>query len=90
MLTNLSVSHEDIRLVLQCDITVAEVKAGGLGLRGNGDSSMLESFDSKAMVRNLCASQYYHNMDFFLTFTCNMKKLFGTSTIKSWLWSGVD
>ena len=37
------------------------------------------------MVRNLCASQYYHEMDFFLTFTCNSKKHFGTSTIKNWL-----
>lgn len=58
---------------------------GGLGLRGKGDSALLESIDSKAMVRNLCASQKWHPMDFFLTFTCNMKKHFGTKPIKEWL-----
>ena len=66
-------------------MTVDENKSGELGLRGTGDSSMLESFDSKAMVRNLCASQEYHTMSHFLTFTCNMKKHFGTKIIKQWI-----
>lgn len=85
MLTNLSANHQDTRLVLRRGLTVGDDKTGGLGLRGQGDSSMLESFDSKAMVRNLCASQLYHNMSHFLTFTCNMKKHFGTKPIKEWL-----
>jgi predicted GIY-YIG superfamily endonuclease len=84
-LTNLSANHEDTRLVIQRGLTVGDDKKGGLGLRGKGDCGLLESFDSKAMVRNLCASQLYHNMDFFLTFTCNMKKHFGTKPIKDWL-----
>ena len=49
---------------------------------------MLESFDSKQMVRNLCASQRYHQMTHFLTFTCNMRKNFGTKPIKIWVDSG--
>ena len=65
-------------------MTVDE-KTGDLGLRGSGDSSMLESFDSKAMVQNLCASQEYHRMSHFLTFTCNMKKHFGTKVVKEWI-----
>ena len=85
MLTNLSANHQDSRLVLRRGLTVGEDKSGGLGLCGQGDSSMLESFDSKAMVRNLCASQSYHNMTHFLTFTCNMKRHFGTKPIKEWI-----
>ena len=37
------------------------------------------------MVRNLCALQQYHTMTHFLTFTCNMKKHFGTKVIKNWI-----
>ena len=85
MLTNLSANHQDTRLVLRRGLTVGDDKIGGLSLRGQGDSSMLESFDSKAMVRNLCASQSYHNMTHFLTFTCNMRKHFGTMPIKEWV-----
>ena len=85
MLTNLSANYQDTRLVLRRGLTVGDDKTGGLGLRGQGDSSMLESFDSKAMVRNLCASQSYHNMSHFLTFTCNMKRHFGTKQIKEWI-----
>ena len=85
MLTNLAATHEDTRLVLQRGLTVSEDNANRLTVRGKGDSALMESFDSKQMVRNLCASQYYHKMDFFLTFTCNTRKHFGTSAIKNWL-----
>ena len=83
-LSNLAANHEDTRIVIRRGLTVDE-NSGELGLRGSGDSSMLESFDSKAMVRNLCASQQYHAMTHFLTFTCNMKKHFGTKVIKEWI-----
>ena len=83
-LSNLAANHEDTRIIIRRGLTVDE-KTGDLGLRGSGDSSMLESFDSKAMVRNLCASQEYHRMSHFLTFTCNMKKHFGTKVIKEWI-----
>ena len=83
-LTNLAANHQDTRIIIRRGLT-ADDKTGGLGVRGSGDSSMLESFDSKAMVRNLCASQRYHTMTHFLTFTCNMKKHFGTKPIKEWI-----
>ena len=54
MLTNLSANHEDTRLILNRGLTVGEDKTGGLGLRGKGDSALLESVDNKEMVRNLC------------------------------------
>ena len=65
MLTNLAATHEDTRLVLQRGLTVSEDNANRLTVSGKGDSALMESFDSKQMVRNLCASQYYHKMDFF-------------------------
>ena len=64
MLTNLAATHEDTRLVLQRGLTVSEDNANRLTVREKGDSALMESFDSKQMVRNLCASQYYHKMDF--------------------------
>ena len=84
MLTNQAANHEDTRVVLCRGFTVDD-KKDGLALRSRGDSAMLESFDSKKMVRNLCASQRYHVMTHFLTFTCNMRKHFGTKPIKLWI-----
>ena len=46
---------------------------------------MTDAVDNKQTVRNLCSSQKYHNMDFFLTFTCNQSEHFGISPIKNWL-----
>ena len=89
MLTNLAATHEDTRLVMQRGLTVQDGNSTGLSLHEKEDSVLMESFDSKQMVRNLCASQYYHKMDFFLTFTCNSKKDFGTSTIKNFGQQGV-
>ena len=37
------------------------------------------------MVKNLCASQKYHKMDFFLTFTCNQSEHFGVKNVKNWI-----
>ena len=84
MLSNQAANHEDTRVVLRRGFTVDD-KNDGLALRGRGDSSMHESFDSKQMVRNLCASKRYHIMTHFLTFTCNMRKHFGTKAIKLWI-----
>ena len=37
------------------------------------------------MVKNLCSSQEFFEWDVFLTFTCNMRKHFGTKPIREWL-----
>ena len=79
---NAVANSEDTRVMIRRGVTVNQ-ESGDLGLRGSGDSSLLDSFDSKQMVRNLCASQQYHTMTHFLTFTCNMKKHFGTKDIKN-------
>ena len=86
---NLAANREDTRCIISHGLSVADEKVGGLGLRGEGDSSLLNSVDNKAMVRNLCSSQRWHRMDVFLTFTCNMKKHFGTKIVKKWVDSGV-
>jgi predicted GIY-YIG superfamily endonuclease len=85
MLTNASANHEDTRLILNRGLTIGNDKTGGLGLRGKGDSSLLESVDNKQMVRNLCMSQKYVQWDHFLTHTCNMKTHFGTAPVKNWI-----
>ena len=78
-------THPYTRIVLNRGLTACEETAGGLGVRNNIDSSLLEAIDSKQMVKNLCASQVHHPMDFFLTFTCNQRKHFGTRQIKIWI-----
>ena len=88
MLANLSANKMDTRIILNRGLTTADDESGGLGLRGKQDESLLESFDSSTTVKNLCASQYYHKMDFFLTFTCNQKKHFGVKNVKEWIDSG--
>ena len=59
--------------------------ASGMQLRSNDDHLLADSVDSKQTVRNLCASQVYHKMHFFLTFTCNQAEHFGIAPIKGWL-----
>ena len=53
-------------------------------MNGEDNTSLHDSIDSKKMVRCLCASQVYHQMHYFLTFTCNQSKHFGTKMIKNW------
>jgi predicted GIY-YIG superfamily endonuclease len=85
MLTNLSATHFDTRVCLNRGLTSSSDELGGLGVRGQNDSGLLESFDSNEVVKNLCASQSYHFMDMFLTFTCNQKKHFGVKCVKQWI-----
>ena len=85
---NLAANREDTRCILNHGLKVASDKMGGLGIRDKGDSPLLGSVDNKSMVRNLCSSQQWHPMDVFLTFTCNMKKHFGTKMVKGWIDGG--
>ena len=87
-MTNLAVNHNDARIVLHRGLTVDEDSDIGIGVRGkkNGDSVLLESIDSKQMVKNLSSSEkYMGKFDFFITLTCNMKKHFGTKVVKEWI-----
>ena len=60
----------------------------GLRIDGKNDSYLSGSMDSKMLVRNLCASQEFHKMTYFLTFTCNQATHFGVQVIKNWIDSG--
>ena len=88
-LSNITASHEDSRIILNRGMKVDDKNYSGLGIRGKGDSSLFDSVDSQRMVNNLCASQKYHKMDYFLTFTCNQAKHFGVSNIKNWVDGGI-
>jgi hypothetical protein len=79
MLSNLSAIHLDTRVAMFRGLTAADNTLGGLGIRGGKSiksTSLLGSIDSTQMVKNLCASQQYHPMDYFLiTFTCNQRNI---------------
>ena len=66
-------------------MTAANDSVEDLDLRGKDESNFLHSIDSRQMVKNLCTSQEYFEWDVFLTFTCNMRKHFGTKPIREWL-----
>ena len=93
-MVNLTANHSDTRIVLNRGLHVGNNETNnpssstGLSVRGKIDSGMLESIDSKQMVKNLTAAQKFYLMDYFVTFTCNQKMYFGTKPIKEWLDSG--
>jgi hypothetical protein len=66
-------------------LTASSDESSGLAVRGKNDSALLESIDSKKMVRNLSTAQKYMKNDFFVTYTCNQKEHFGTKPIKDWI-----
>ena len=73
-------------MVVNRGLMASHTKSSGLNIRGgNDDSPLLDSIDSKQMIKNLMSSQKYHLFDFFVTYTCNMKKHFGTKPIKEWI-----
>ena len=73
MLINLSVNHQDTRMLLNRGLTASSDKSGGLGLRTKNDSVLLESIDSKQMMKNLSVAQKFIKNDFFIALTCNKR-----------------
>ena len=47
VMSNWSATHNDTKMIINRDLTIADYKYGGLGVRGKGDSSFLGSVDSK-------------------------------------------
>ena len=88
ILTNLTLNREDSRIILNRGLMESTGETG-LKVRSREDTLLSDSVDSKQTVRNLCSSQKYHKMDFFLTFTCNQSEHFGMAPIKKWLDSGL-
>ena len=84
ILSNLTLNREDSRIILNRGLIESSSETG-LKVRSRDDTLLSDSIDSKQTVRNLCASQKYHKMDFFLTFTCNQSDHFGVSKIKNCL-----
>ena len=74
MLTNLATNKHNTGMVLNEGLSTSKEKSPDLNLCGdNKTSPLLDSIDSKKRIKNLMASQKYHKLDVFLTFTYNMK-----------------
>ena len=66
MMTNLATNNHDTRMVVNKGLTASKDESGGLTLRGgNKESPLLDSIDSKQIIKNLMASQNYYPFDFF-------------------------
>ena len=84
ILSNLLLNSVDSRLIISRGLTCED---GNIGIRvkSSKDTNLHDSIDSKQMVKNLCASQKYIPMHFFLTFTVNQSEHFGIKHIKRWI-----
>lgn len=74
-------THQYSRIILNRGL-VEESTSTGLGVCGSNEAKKTDCIDSKKMVKNFCASQKYHKIDFFLTFICNQSIHFGVKEIK--------
>ena len=84
MLSNLLLNSVDSRLIIARGLTCTDGNVG-LKLKSSKETSLHDSIDSKQIVKNLCASQKYLPMHFFLTFTVNQSDHFGVKNIKQWI-----
>ena len=64
ILVNLTLNREDSRIILNRGL-MESTSDTGLKIRSRDDSLLSDCVDNKQTVRNLCASQMYHKMDFF-------------------------
>ena len=84
ILSNLLLNNTDSRIILHRGLTCCDGNIG-ISIRSSGDTSLHDSIDSKQIVKNLCASQKYLPMNFFITFTVNQMEHFGVKKIKQWV-----
>ena len=75
IITNLTLNHEDSRIILNRGLTVSP---NGLGLttRSKGGSKFGDTIDSKVVIKQLTASRKYKPMGVFVTFIYNQAKHF--------------
>ena len=68
-MVNLTTNKHNSRIVVSRDLTACANESSGLNLRGGNDTSpLLDSLDSKQMIKNLMASQTYFPFDFFIIY----------------------
>ena len=63
-LTNLTVDHQDHRIIMNRGLTASSNESSGLGGRGKNDSALLESIDSRKITRSLSTAYEYIKNDF--------------------------
>ena len=81
ILSNLLLNTVDSRLIIARGLTCSDSDVG-IRVKDSGETRLHDSIDSKQMVKNLCASQKFLPMHFFLTFTVNQLEHFGVKNIK--------
>ena len=82
-MTNIATNKHDTLMVVNKSLNTSQDDSSGLNLRGGSNESLLlDAVDSKQMIKNLISIHKYYGFGMFLTFTCNMKKHFGTKPIK--------
>ena len=65
-MVNLATNKHNSRIVVRRGLTACANESSGLKLRGGDDiSHLLDSIDSKQMIKNLMTSQRYFPFDFF-------------------------
>ena len=83
MVSNEVTNQNDTRMIINKGLTARRDEYGDLKLGGGNESSpLLDSVDSKHVIKELTSSQKYLPFTRFFTFTCNMKRYFGTKPIK--------
>ena len=84
ILVNLTMNRQDSRIIMSRGLMESTTKTG-MQIRSPQDSLLTDCVDDKQTVKNLCASQKWHKMDLFLTFTCNQSEHFGVKNVKNWI-----
>ena len=78
---NEATNHSDTRMVINKGLTASKEESSGLKLRGGSNTSpLLDSIDSKQVIKQLMASQKYHPFSHFFNFYLQYEKTFWHKT----------
>ena len=63
-MSNIVLNKDDSRIIINRGLVNQSIESG-LNIRVRDDSNLTDEADGKHIVCKLCASQKYHNFDFF-------------------------
>lgn len=82
--TNIASIGLDSREIERSDFSPKCDTRSGLGLGDRDESTLVESMDTGKEMMNLAAASQKHEMDLFLTWTCNQSKHPGIRQLYNW------
>ena len=82
--TNIASIGHDSREIERSDFAPKSDTRSGLGLGDRDESTLVESMDTGKEMMNLAAASQKHEMDLFLTWTCNQSKHPGIRQLYNW------